>query len=77
MGEERERDGEERGRRKEESKPIVSPILCIIVEATRRCSWAGSAFMISIAWQSQGRRRRGGEKDMNEVDSGVRDENET
>jgi hypothetical protein len=54
VGEERERDGEERGRGKEESKPRVSPILCIIVEATRRCSWAGSAFMISIAWQSQG-----------------------
>jgi hypothetical protein len=25
----------------------------------------------------KGRRRRGGEKDMNEVDSGVRDEDET
>jgi hypothetical protein len=41
----RERDGEEKGRGKEESKPRVSPILRIIVQATRRC---------------KGRRRRGG-----------------
>ena len=54
----------------------MRPFLRIIVEATRRCSWAGSALVISVAWQSQ-RWQEEGRGEMNEVGSGVRDEEET